>query len=147
MDFRDKDGEPAAQVDDAGGGVRGLAGVHPGPPCDYSGISYDDLRRATGIQWPCTEEHPDGCERLYADGRFPTSPDYCETFGHDLVTGATVGEEAYRAHDPERPRDPQGRAVQPAARAAGRRVPVLAHHRAGPSTTSTPGPRPAAVRS
>jgi anaerobic selenocysteine-containing dehydrogenase len=31
---------------------------------------------------------------------FGTDPAYCESFGHDLLTGATQGEEAYRAKDP-----------------------------------------------
>jgi len=43
---------------------------------------------------------PDGTERLYVDGRFPTDPDYTETFGHDLATGAVETEEQYRAKEP-----------------------------------------------
>ena len=56
-----------------------------GRPCDYSGITYELLRGASGIQWPCTDEHPHGTERLYIDGRFNTDPDYCETYGYDLA--------------------------------------------------------------
>ena len=28
---------------------------------------------------------------------FPTEPDFCESYGHDLLTGATVGEQAFGA--------------------------------------------------
>ena len=71
-----------------------------GRPCDYTGISYDRLRGGSGIPWPCNEENPDGRVRLYADGVFPTDPDYCESYGHDLLTGATVGPDAFRASVP-----------------------------------------------
>ena len=43
---------------------------------------------------------PDGTERLYVDGVFNTDPDYCETFGHDLATGAAFSEAEYRAKNP-----------------------------------------------
>jgi anaerobic selenocysteine-containing dehydrogenase len=59
-----------------------------GRPCDYSGLSYGKLRGGSGIQWPCNEQHPDGCERLYEDHDFNTHTAYCEDYGHDLVTGA-----------------------------------------------------------
>jgi anaerobic selenocysteine-containing dehydrogenase len=71
-----------------------------GRPCDYTGISYARLRGGSGIPWPCNEEHPDGTTRLYQDGVFPTDPDYCEDYGHDLLTGANVGGEAFRALAP-----------------------------------------------
>ncbi|MBI4901775.1 MAG: nitrate reductase [Actinobacteria bacterium] len=80
-----------------------------GRPCDYTGISYERLRGGSGIPWPCNEEHPDGTVRLYGDGVFPTDPDYCETYGHDLLTGATTGPEAFRASAPG------GRAILKAA--------------------------------
>jgi anaerobic selenocysteine-containing dehydrogenase len=41
---------------------------------------------------------------------FPTYADYCETYGHDLLTGAEVSEQAYRAMNPA------GRAVLRAAK-------------------------------
>ena len=46
-----------------------------GRPCDYSGLSYDMLRERGGIQWPCTDEAPDGTERLYTDSEFSTDDD------------------------------------------------------------------------
>ncbi|WP_209323716.1 molybdopterin oxidoreductase family protein [Brevibacterium renqingii] len=68
--------------------------------CDYTGITYDRLRGGSGIPWPCNEEHPDGRRRLYEDGCFSTGFEECETFGHDLLTGATVGPLRYRSMDP-----------------------------------------------
>ena len=68
-----------------------------GRPCDYTGLSYEQLRGGSGIQWPCNALAPDGTERLYQDGVFPTSPDVCEDFGHDLRTGATLSEAEFRA--------------------------------------------------
>jgi anaerobic selenocysteine-containing dehydrogenase len=70
-----------------------------GRPCDYTGITYDRLRGGSGIPWPCNEDHPEGTDRLYGDGVFPTDPDYCESYGHDLLTGATVGAQAFRAQE------------------------------------------------
>ena len=73
---------------------------------------------------------------------FPTDPDYCESYGHDLLTGATVGEQAYRARA-RRPGRPQGRGLPSPARGTRRRIPVPATPPAAPLTTSTPAPRPA----
>src|SRR5699024_1702903 len=62
-------------------------------------ITYERLRKG-GIQWPCNEENPDGTERLYADGNFFAHPDYCESYGKDLVTGAPLEPVEYRALNP-----------------------------------------------
>jgi anaerobic selenocysteine-containing dehydrogenase len=72
-------------------------------------LSHDRLRDAPGIQWPCTDDAPDGTERLYADGVFNTDPDTAETYGQDLVTGAPATAEEYRA------KQPRGRAFLHAA--------------------------------
>ena len=58
------------------------------------------LRKGTGIQWPCTDQHPHGVERLYVDGRFNTDPDFCETYGYDIATGAPKTPTEYRALEP-----------------------------------------------
>jgi anaerobic selenocysteine-containing dehydrogenase len=76
-----------------------------GRPCDYSGLTYAQLHERGGIQWPVNAGAPDGTERLYVDGRFHTEPGDCETYGHELLTGAPVGETAFRA------RAPGGRAI------------------------------------
>jgi anaerobic selenocysteine-containing dehydrogenase len=50
--------------------------VSAGRLCDYSGITYDRIDAAGGVQWPCTSnaETPlGGTQRLYADGKVSTA--------------------------------------------------------------------------
>jgi anaerobic selenocysteine-containing dehydrogenase len=108
MDFRDRDGEALIKWTDPESAFDAWKECSRGRPCDYSGLSYEKLR-GSGIQWPCTEEAPQGTERLYTDGVFNTDPDVTETFGDDLVTGASFTEQEYRA------KQPQGRAFLHAA--------------------------------
>jgi anaerobic selenocysteine-containing dehydrogenase len=100
MDFRDRDGAPLIRWTDPEGAFEAWKACSKGRPCDYSGLTYDRLRGRSGIQWPCTQDAPDGTERLYAGGRFNTAPDYAETFGQDLLTGAARSETEYRASEP-----------------------------------------------
>lgn len=100
MDFRNLDGEPLLGWRDAEGAFEAWKACSRGRPCDYSGLSYAKLTGGSGVQWPCNAEHPEGTPRLYADGRFPTEPERCETYGMDLDTGAVVTPEAYRAANP-----------------------------------------------
>ncbi|MFC0863300.1 molybdopterin-dependent oxidoreductase [Sphaerimonospora cavernae] len=95
MDFRDRDGAPLIGWHDPRSAFEAWQACSRGRPCDYTGITYERLRRG-GIQWPCTPSSSHGTERLYAGGRFNTDPDACQTYGHDLVTGAEYGEEPYR---------------------------------------------------
>jgi assimilatory nitrate reductase catalytic subunit len=48
--------------------------VSAGRLCDYSGISWDRIDLAGGVQWPCPTGTPElaGTARLYQDGHFPT---------------------------------------------------------------------------
>ncbi|MGW5053650.1 molybdopterin oxidoreductase family protein [Actinokineospora sp. NPDC004072] len=101
MDFRDKDGEPFPPWHDPESAFEAWKRASAGRPCDYSGLTYAKLRAAGGVQWPCTEEHPDDTERLYPDGRFFAAPDYCESYGRDLVTGAPVDAAEYKAANPD----------------------------------------------
>jgi hypothetical protein len=101
MDFRDKDGDPLIKWSDAEGAFEAWKVCSKDRPCDYSGMSYEKLSRASGIQWPCNEEFPEGCEHLYVGGVFNTSADYCEDYGHDLRTGAMRTPEQYKANDPK----------------------------------------------
>lgn len=80
-----------------------------GRVCDQSALTYHKLRNSQGIQWPCTEQAPQGTERLYTDHTFPTRPETCTDYGHDLATGAQNEADEYRAHDPD------GRAILKAA--------------------------------
>jgi anaerobic selenocysteine-containing dehydrogenase len=89
MGLRDRDGAPLPPWSTPQECFDAFREVTRGRPCDYSGLSYDRLRGAGGIQWPCTESAPGGTERLYTDHRFNTRTDYCEDYGHDLLTGAT----------------------------------------------------------
>ena len=50
-----------------------------------------------------------GTERLYEDLTFPTLPELCEDYGHDIQTGATFSEADFKALAP------QGRAILKAA--------------------------------
>ena len=87
MDFRDNHGRPLPAWQDAESAFEAWKKCSAGRPCDYTGLSYAKLRDHNGIQWPCNSDHPDGTERLYTHG-FWAQPDYCETYGKDLVTGA-----------------------------------------------------------
>jgi len=53
---------------------REWARVSAGRLCDYSGITWDRIDAAGGVQWPCPTgtEAPGGAPRLYTAGRFPT---------------------------------------------------------------------------
>ena len=100
MDFRDKDGAPLPPWHDAESAFEAWKQCSAGRPCDYTGLSYAKLRGGSGIQWPCTAEHPEGTERLYVDGQFWATPDYCESYGRDLITGAPLEPTEYRAMNP-----------------------------------------------
>lgn len=109
MGFVDKDGAPLLGFATPQEAFDEFRRISAGRPCDYSGLSYDKLRGSGGIQWPCNAENPEGRERLYTDHRFPTYADYCESYGHDLISGAQNEPDEYKAHDP------RGRAVLKAA--------------------------------
>ncbi len=100
MDFRDKDGAPLIKWTDAESAFNAWRECSRGRPCDYSGLTYAKLTGGSGIPWPVNDKHPDGSERYYADLNFATDPDYCESYGHDLLTGAAINEEDYRAKEP-----------------------------------------------
>ncbi|MDW5328879.1 nitrate reductase [Plantactinospora sp. KLBMP9567] len=100
LDLRDDDGQPLVKWADPEGAFEAWQECSAGRPCDYTGLSYAKLRGGSGIQWPCDAEHPDGTERLYADGRFWAGPDYCESYGRDLVTGAPLEPTEYKAMNP-----------------------------------------------
>jgi len=100
MDFRDKDGAPLIKWTDSEGAFNAWRECSRGRPCDYSGLTYAKLSGESGIPWPVNDKHPDGSVRYYADLDFATDPDYCESYGHDLLTGVPITAEAYRAKEP-----------------------------------------------
>jgi anaerobic selenocysteine-containing dehydrogenase len=95
MGFKDKDGNdliPWTQPEETFEAWKKLSA---GRPCDYSGLSYEQLTGGSGIQWPCNEKNPHGTERLFTGSVFFTDVEYCESFGHDLETGAPLTKEEY----------------------------------------------------
>jgi anaerobic selenocysteine-containing dehydrogenase len=105
LDLRDKDGEPLVKWTTPEECFEAWKACTRGRPCDYTGLSYGKLRGGSGIQWPCNDDAPEGTERLYEDLTFPTFPEVCEDYGHDLKTGATLSEADFKALGPD------GRAV------------------------------------
>lgn len=101
MDFRDRDGRPLTPWSNAEAVFEAWKRCSAGRLCDYSGMSYAGLREQGSVQWPCTDTAPGGTARLYADGRFWTAADECETYGKDLITGSPVDATRYRANDPK----------------------------------------------
>lgn len=97
MDFRTRSGRPLPWWRTPEEAFTEWARASRGRPCDQSALTYELLRHHSGIQWPVTEEAPTGTARLYTDAVFTTDTDRCETYGHDLLTGATVTREQHRA--------------------------------------------------
>lgn len=100
MNFRTKDGQPLMPWSTAEEVFEGFKKMTVGRPCDYSGLTYEKLTGGSGIQWPCNEDFPHGTERLYVGGKFFTDIEYCESFGHDLETGAPYTKEEYALLNP-----------------------------------------------
>ncbi|MFF0204531.1 molybdopterin oxidoreductase family protein [Streptomyces sp. NPDC005017] len=101
MDFRDKDGGPLITWHDPEAAFEAWKRCSAGRPCDYTGLTYGRLRGASGIQWPCNEQAPGGTQRLYTEGISWAHPDLCESYGKDLVTGATDDVVEYRSLNPD----------------------------------------------
>src|SRR6478752_1967709 len=125
MGFTDRDGAPVVKWRTAEEAFGAWAAVTAGRPVDYTGLSYDKLRGPSGIPWPVNAEHPNGTDRLYTDGVFPTDTDYCETYGHDLVTGGTVSEQEHRAMAPAGRAFLKGAPYTPAHETPGDDYPLL----------------------
>ena len=90
-----------------------------GRPCDYTGITYERLRGAAASSGRAPRRRPTAPSGSTRDGVFNTDPDYCETFGQDLVTGAA----------------PPSRSTGPSSRAGGRscRPPTTSRRPRSPS--------------
>lgn len=101
MDFRNKDGAPLMPWTTSEEVFNDWKRMSKGRPCDYSEMSYAKLTGGSGVQWPCTAEYPFGKERLFDDGIFFTSTEYCESYGHDLETGAPISKADYNATNPD----------------------------------------------
>ncbi|RYO74055.1 hypothetical protein DL766_006348 [Monosporascus sp. MC13-8B] len=100
MSFRDRDGNDLLPWTTPEEVFEAWKKLSAGRPCDYTGLTYEKLAGGSGIQWPCNEANPQGTERLFTDGHFFTDIDYCESFGHDLETGAPFSKEEYKKFNP-----------------------------------------------
>ncbi len=100
MDLQDRDGAPLVKWHDPEGAFEAWKACSRGRPCDYSGLSYAGLSGESGIPWPANARAPRGTVRLYADAVFNTAAPYCESYGHDLLTGAAMTAAEYAANDP-----------------------------------------------
>lgn len=109
MGFTDVKGAPLVKWRTAEDAFDAWAECTRGRLCDYTGLSHDRLRAQNGIPWPCNTDAPGGTDRLYEDAVFATGFDACETYGHDMVTGADVPADRYRSVNPA------GRAILRAA--------------------------------
>ncbi len=101
MDLRDQHGAPLVKWTTPEAAFEAWKACSRGRPCDYTGLTYETLSGGSGIPWPCNEIHPQGAARLYEDHVFPTSLETCQSFGHDLQTGAAVTPEDYKALNPK----------------------------------------------
>ncbi|KAB5576489.1 hypothetical protein GE09DRAFT_1170103 [Coniochaeta sp. 2T2.1] len=100
MEFKDKDGNDLIPYTTPEQVFEAWKKMSAGRPCDYTGLTYDRLTGGSGIQWPCNEANPHGTERLYADNVFFTDVEHCESFGHDLETGAPYTKDEYNRLNP-----------------------------------------------
>lgn len=125
LDLRDMDGQPLVKWHDAESAFEAWKECSRGRPCDYTGITYAKLRERGGIQWPCNEDNPDGTERLYAGGTFWSDPEYCESYGRDLITGAPVEPQEYKAMNPSAKAVIKAAAYQPPHEPTGEDYPFL----------------------
>jgi hypothetical protein len=141
MGFTDQDGQPLITWRNPEEVFDAWASITAGRPVDYTGLSYEKLRGASGIPWPVNGEHPEGTDRLYGDRVFPTDSDYCETYGHNLLTGGTVTEQEHRAMAPAGARSSRERPTPRRTRRQARPTPCCTPP-AARSTSSTPARRP-----
>ncbi|PYH40214.1 molybdopterin oxidoreductase family protein [Aspergillus saccharolyticus JOP 1030-1] len=100
MEFKDKEGNPLCPFTESEEVFEAWKRMSFDRPCDCSALSYAKLRGGSGITWPCTADYPMGRERLFDDGKFFTDEDYCESYGHDLETGAPLTKAQYTAMAP-----------------------------------------------
>lgn len=97
MGFKDREGKPLIGYITPEEAFNEWRKVSKGRPCDMSGMTYDKMEQLGGIQWPCNDQYPNGKERLYTDGRFPTHVDEAESFGRDIITGRARTKEEFEA--------------------------------------------------
>lgn len=107
LGYQDRDGAPLINFTSPRQAFEEWGRISKGRPCDYSGMSYELIEQMGAVRWPCNEQYPRGCERLYEDLNFGTDIDFCETYGADFLSGAPKSRADY-AHI-----DPKGKAFLP----------------------------------
>ena len=117
MDFRDKDGGPLIKWSTPEEAFEAWKECTRGRPCDYTGMSYAKLERRLRHPLAVQRAAP---RRLRAALRRRRLPDrrttYCETFGHDLVTGGRGRSRAATGRTTRPAGAPQARRLRAAAR-------------------------------
>ena len=109
----------------AGGGVRGVARMQPRPALRLHRAFLREAPRRHRDSLAVYRAAPDGTDRLYADAVFPTDPDECEDYGHDLLTGGAVTPTEYRALALDGRAHLKGAAYTPAHEEPGPDFPLL----------------------
>lgn len=100
MEFKNKNGDPLIPYSTPEEVFDAWKRMSAGRPLDSTAMTYEKLTGGSGIQWPCTKEAPNGTERLFADAKFYTDTDYCESYGHDLETGTPYTRAQYESLNP-----------------------------------------------
>ena len=101
LGFKDRDGAPLIPFKKSEDAFEEWRKVSKGRPCDYSGMTYELILQMGAVRWPCNEQHPRGCERLYEDRKFFTGIDECESYGADFLTGNKNTRSDYERIDPK----------------------------------------------
>jgi len=74
MGFQDRDGKPLVTWDDPESAFEAWKACSRGRPCDYSGLSYERLRDADGIQWRSPTPPPTAPSACTPTGASPPTP-------------------------------------------------------------------------
>jgi anaerobic selenocysteine-containing dehydrogenase len=101
LGFTDKDGAPLLDFKEPRDAFDEWRRVSKDRPCDYSGMTYELILKKGAVRWPCNEQFPEGCERLYEDLRFWTGIDECESYGANFLTGNKHTRSDYEHIDPK----------------------------------------------
>lgn len=101
LGFKDKDGKPLISFKKPKDAFEEWRKISKGRPCDYSGMTYELILEMGAVRWPCNQQYPRGCERLYEDLHFWTGIDECETYGVDFLTGRGTTRNDYALNDPK----------------------------------------------
>ena len=100
MGLADQDGRPLPPWDEPEEAFEAWKQCSAGRPVDYTGLIMPCCTTAAESNGRAASTHrraPNACMST----RFPTSPDRCESYGHDLAAGAAVTETQFQARRPD----------------------------------------------